>query len=391
MKCFRNLFMQATVLALCLSSCGGNSSQQGSTENDSTQVCKTSQTSEQKFQATVNFGTGVNVSHWLSQSKLRGEERANLITKKDFDSIAAMGFDHVRIPIDEEHFYDEEGNRLEDGFQLLHNAIKWSLENNLKVIVDLHVIRSHHFNNENSSPNTLFTEEASKEQFIQLWKNLQKELKDYPKDKLAYEIMNEPVAPSCNAWNELIDRYIKTIRKTEPDRTLVIGSNMWQVVQTFDSLVVPNDDKNIVLSFHSYDPLLITHHQAPWTAYAYYKGEVNYPGLIIEDTAFYKDLDKEQLLIMRGLNTEWDKEIIEQNLMKAINVADSLGLQLYCGEFGAYPYFIKKEIRLKWYDDITSIFRAHNIGNAHWCYKGDFPIVNEDGSANELPAILTKK
>ena len=256
MKCFRNLFMQATVLALCLSSCGENSSQQGSTENDSTQVCKTSQTSEQKFQATVNFGTGVNVSHWLSQSKLRGEERANLITKKDFDSIAAMGFDHVRIPIDEDHFYDEEGNRLEDGFQLLHNAIKWSLENNLKVIVDLHVIRSHHFNNENSSPNTLFTEEASKEQFIQLWKNLQKELKDYPKDKLAYEIMNEPVAPSCNAWNELIDRYIKTIRETEPDRTLVIGSNMWQVVQTFDSLVVPNDDKNIVLSFHSYDPLL---------------------------------------------------------------------------------------------------------------------------------------
>ena len=94
---------------------------------------------------------------------------------------------------------------------------------------------------------------------------------------------------------------------------------------------------------------------------------------------------------MRGLNKEWNKEVIEQNLMKAINVADSLGVQLYCGEFGAYPYYVDKEIRLKWYDDITSIFRAHNIGNAHWCYKGDFPIVNADGSPNELPAILTKK
>ena len=258
-------------------------------------------------------------------------------------------------------------------------------------MVDLHVIRSHHFNNENSTPNTLFTDPQSQDKFIQLWLDIQKELKDYPKDKVAYEIMNEPVAPSCNAWNELIDRYIKTIRETEPDRTLVIGSNMWQVVQTFDSLVVPSDDKNLILSFHSYDPLLVTHHQAPWTGYAYYKGKVNYPGLIIEDTTFYKDLDENQLATMRGLNKEWNKEVIEQNLMKAINVADSLGVQLYCGEFGAYPYYVDKEIRLKWYDDITSIFRAHNIGNAHWCYKGDFPIVNADGSPNELPAILTKK
>ena len=387
MKCFRNLLMQAAIVALCLSSCGDKASTQVGKESQN--ECNKSECP--KFNATVNFGTGVNVSHWLSQSSSRGEERANQISKRDFDSIAAMGFDHVRIPVDEEHIFDEQGNRLEDGFQLLHKAINWALENNLKVLVDLHVIRSHYFNNENSTPNTLFTDPQSQDKFIQLWLDIQKELKDYPKDKVAYEIMNEPVAPSCNAWNELIDRYIKTIRETEPDRTLVIGSNMWQVVQTFDSLVVPSDDKNLILSFHSYDPLLVTHHQAPWTGYAYYKGKVNYPGLIIEDTAFYKELDEEQLAAMRGLNKEWNKEVIEQNLMKAINVADSLGLQLYCGEFGAYPYYVDKEVRLKWYDDITSIFRTHKIGNAHWCYKGDFPIVNEDGSANELPAILTKK
>ena len=390
MKCFRNLFMQVAVLSLCLSSCGQKQNEQSAT-NESNGQCEKRECPYQKFKATVNFGTGVNVSHWLSQSKLRGEERANQISKKDFDSIAAMGFDHVRIPIDEEHFFDEKGNRLEDGFQLLHNAIKWALENDLKVLVDLHVIRTHHFNNENGTPNTLFTEESSQNQFFQIWLNLQNELKDYPTDKLAYEIMNEPVAPSCDAWNKLIDKYIKTIREKESDRTLVIGSNLWQIVQTFDSLVVPNDDKNIILSFHSYDPSLITHHQAPWTSYAYYKGKVNYPGLCIEDTSFYKDLNTEQLREMRFRNTVWNKDVIEENMQKAINVADSLGLQLYCGEFGAYPYYIDKEIRLRWYEDITSIFRKHLIGNAHWCYKGDFPIVNEDGSANELPAILTKK
>ena len=89
---------------------------------------------------------GVNVSHWLSQSDKRGKERSSQITKKDFDSIAAMGFDFVRIPVDEMHVYDENMNRDKKGFRLLNNAIGWALENDLSVVVDLHVVRSFHFN-----------------------------------------------------------------------------------------------------------------------------------------------------------------------------------------------------------------------------------------------------
>jgi len=35
--------------------------------------------------------TGVNVSHWLSQSDKRGEERKNYITRADFDTIKWEG------------------------------------------------------------------------------------------------------------------------------------------------------------------------------------------------------------------------------------------------------------------------------------------------------------
>ena len=100
------------------------------------------------------MGTGVNVSHWLSQSERRGEERANQISKKDFDKIAEMGFDHVRLPIDEEQFYDENLNRYEDAFVLLKNAIDWTLENNMNIVIDLHITRAHYFLTE--SENTLF-------------------------------------------------------------------------------------------------------------------------------------------------------------------------------------------------------------------------------------------
>jgi endoglucanase len=95
--------------------------------------------------------TGVNISHWLSQSEKRGEERKSYIVKADFDTIASVGFDHVRIPVDEVQLWDSLGNKEEEAFELLHNAINWAIEAQIKVIVDLHIIRSHYFINESNA------------------------------------------------------------------------------------------------------------------------------------------------------------------------------------------------------------------------------------------------
>lgn len=340
---------------------------------------------------TLKLENGVNVSHWLSQSGRRGEERANQITKRDFDSIAAMGFDFVRLPIDEEHMYDESMNRDTAAFTLMHNAINWALEDGMNIVVDLHIVRSHHFNSENEHPNTLFQDPAEQEKIVNIWKDLQKDLNKYPNDRVAYELMNEPVAPSCEDWNKLVEKMVAGIRETEKERTIIFGSNRWQIPYTFDSLRVPENDKYLVLSFHFYEPSLVTHHQAPWTEYSFYKGPVNYPGVQITDSASLASLTPEQKAIIDGMNGEYNKEIMYEHMKIAIDKAKSLGLHLYCGEFGTYPYFVDKEIRMRWYNDICDIFREHNIANCHWCYKGDFPIVNEDLTPNELPAILTKK
>lgn len=54
---------------------------------------------------------GVNISHWLSQSRQRGEQRLKWFTKSDVDFIAAQHFDHIRLPIDEEQMWDSTGTR----------------------------------------------------------------------------------------------------------------------------------------------------------------------------------------------------------------------------------------------------------------------------------------
>ena len=49
----------------------------------------------------VILGKGTNLAHWLSQTRREGEERRNFILEKDIAYIAELGFDHVRMPIDE--------------------------------------------------------------------------------------------------------------------------------------------------------------------------------------------------------------------------------------------------------------------------------------------------
>ena len=62
---------------------------------------------------------GTNIAHWLSQSKTRGKERADFFTKKDVQYIAKAGFDHFRLPVDEEQLWDESGKRNADAFSSL--------------------------------------------------------------------------------------------------------------------------------------------------------------------------------------------------------------------------------------------------------------------------------
>ena len=50
---------------------------------------------------------GVNLSHWLSQD-FGWVPKYKLITENDIRFIDSIGYDHVRIPIDEMEMWDEE-------------------------------------------------------------------------------------------------------------------------------------------------------------------------------------------------------------------------------------------------------------------------------------------
>ncbi len=321
---------------------------------------------------------GTNISHWLSQSTRRGEERLRWFTEKDVEMIASLGFDHIRLPVDEEQLWDEAGKKESEAFQLLHNAIGWCQKRNLRVIVDLHILRSHHFN---AKEKPLWTDPTAQEKFFALWRDLSAELRKYPASLVAYELMNEPVADDAEQWNKLVEVLVRQVRRDEPHRTIVIGSNKWQSVDTFDKLRIPPGDRDIILSFHFYTPMLITHYRAGWTDVGKYKGPVNYPGQLVNPDEVAK-LDPEVVRIVNGNNGVYSRERLESLLAKPLALAKKLDLPLCCGEWGALPT-TPREVRMQWYRDMRANLDKYGIAWANWDYKGGFGILDRGGQPDQ--------
>jgi endoglucanase len=320
---------------------------------------------------------GTNIAHWLSQSNRRGAERAAFFTKKDVEYIKAAGFDHIRLPVDEEQLWDSTGKREEEAFQMLQNCMAWVQEAGLKVVLDLHIIRSHYFN---AKENRLWTVPEEQDKLIRLWKDLSLHVRQWPNSMLAYEFMNEPVAEQAEQWNRLLNRVADSIRSWEGERTLVIGSNMWQSVNTFDQLRVPAGDKNILLSFHFYEPFHLTHYKASWTDLKDFTGQVQYPGQVVVNGKPGAE------------SRTYNRDTLERMMAKAFRLADSLRLPLYCGEFGVIDT-APEEAKVAWYRDMIAIFDKRNVAYANWNYKaGSFGIVDAQMKPDvTLVGILTRK
>jgi endoglucanase len=335
------------------------------------------ETAQPESLSSFSLHRGTNIAHWLSQSDTRGEERKTFFTQRDIAFIDSVGFDHIRLPIDEQQMWDENGKRNEDAFALLNDALSWCSDAGIRVIVDLHILRSHHFD---AAKKPLWTDPREQEKLIGFWKDLSSFIRKWPNGLVAYEFMNEPVADDAEQWNVLLSRVADSIRSWEPERVMVIGSNRWQSANTFDKLRVPPNDRNIVLSFHFYEPFHLTHYKGSWTKLKDFQGEVHYPGQIVSN----------------GKNDEerrvYNIDSLEKMMAKPIKLAASLDLPLYCGEFGVIDNAPVAD-KLRWYQDMVAIFERNKIGYANWNYKsGSFGIVDEQIKPDSaMVKILTGK
>ena len=332
----------------------------------------------------IDIQRGVNFSHWLSQSERRGAERRAWITREDFALARTLGFDHIRLPLDEDQFWNPDGSRESDAWDLLEHALDWAEAEDLRVVCDLHILRSHHFN-QTSTP-ALYTDPAELDRFCSLWRELAPRLAQRSHDHVALEILNEAVARDGADWNRVSGAAFRTIREAAPHHTIVLGSNWYCMCRTFGELEIP-DDPNKILTFHFYNPMFVTHHKAKWTPEGAWDGPIAYPGRPFPG-GIPDDVPEPLRSRMREKDVAWDIGTMRQELSDPLRRAQETGSRLYCGEFGIHQG-APLEVRKAWLRDAREAFETENIAWAVWDWKGVFGVVDTDRRPTGIhPALV---
>lgn len=329
----------------------------------------------------MNLQKGINIGGWLSQCEPTINHYETFIHEEDFKKIKDLGFDHVRIPVDY-NLVEEEDGTYTDGFKYIDRAISWAKKYNLNMILDLHETYGFVFDDETRVQ--FFSDKNIRERFFKLWEEFANRYTKY-KDMLVFELLNEVTKEEFGPiWNESIIEAVSRIRKIDKDVLIIFGGTRNNSLSDLVKLPII-DDKNLIYTFHCYEPLIFTHQGAYWIKDMPLDFRIDYP-------LKYDDVVKAQNGALKkvydnwggvkglqfGLTTEeYVGNIFEKLFTPVVEFAKKHNLRLYCGEYGVIN-LADVNAKVRWYKEIHKVLEKYNIGRALWSYKEmDYGIIDD--------------
>lgn len=338
-----------------------------------------------------HFKRGINIAGWLSQydclpkpPETREEMKLHLetfLTERDFERIRSWGLDHVRLTLDNRDF-EEEPDSLMDrqtAFHYMDLCLAWCRKYGLNVIFDLHRAQGVRYDME-EPPTDFLTKEENRLRFIRIWEEIAQRYRQVESPVLMFELLNEVCDCTGYLWNELYTRTVSAIRKIDPTRYILVGSNEQNSVFRLKELRLL-EDENVIYNFHFYEPLMFTHQKAHFSRdMVLYGRTVEYPGEIPHFTDFLREHPQYLLKFSHvAMEERVDKDSMKRLLKDAFDFVKYSGKELYCGELGVIDTVCDADAA-DWIRDCTDLLEEHGIGHAIWNYKEeDFGFVDMEG------------
>ena len=210
------------------------------------------------------IGRGVNFGNMLEAPT---EGAWGLTVTDDFiDKAAAAGFTSVRLPVRwSNHAAADAPFTIDPVFMARVEAIVDKLlAKNLVVVLNMHHYRQLDGDRPDAGESTV-SDAAVDVRFVMLWEQISARFHDRGA-RLVFELYNEPHGRlNGEPWNVLAARALRVVRRTNPDRIVVIGPTNWNSAGDLHLLKMP-DDANLIATIHDYSPFSFTHQGAEWVS-----------------------------------------------------------------------------------------------------------------------------
>ena len=198
--------------------------------------------------------------------------RDNYWVESDFDKIASMGMNCIRLPLWYRDFVDANNNWYSDAFSYVDWFVNQASERGIYVIIDMHGA----YGSQNGSDHSgvdggnakeaaskfFFGSEAAdnQEKFYRMWEKIAEHFKGNPA-VAGYDLLNEPYCTYrySSSYSEdylhsllwgIYDNAYKRIRAVDPDHLIIMEA-------TWDEWDLPNPDNygwtNVMYEYHQYE------------------------------------------------------------------------------------------------------------------------------------------
>jgi endoglucanase len=286
--------------------------------------------------AVTALGPGINLGNALDAPS----EGAWGVTIKPayLPAIKKAGFGHVRLPVKwSAHARPDAPYTIDPAFRKrVDEVIDQATAAGLGVVLNVHHYDEIHQDRAAHTP-----------RLVGLWAQLAEHYKGRPASVL-FEVMNEPTNQwKPTEWNETAAAALAVIRKTNPERVVIIGPISWNGFRALPSLKLPEDDRRLVATFHYYEPFEFTHQGASWA----------------------KESD-------RWLGRKWtgsaaERKKLADDFAAAARWSAERKRPLYLGEFGAYSR-ADMDSRAAWTRAVREDAERRGFAWAYWEFASGF-------------------
>ena len=276
----------------------------------------------------------------------REGEWGSIIERADLRTLKRAGFDTVRLPVRwDTHMAARAPYAVDPAYmERVAQVVGMAQNAGLGVVLDVH-----HYEALTQNPR------AEAGRFYALWDQIARRFAGHS-DTVYFELFNEPVRSTrMKDVNTLYKNAVDIIRKTNPDRILIMGGNSWNSIDTVGDVdwagIGWPEDRNIVATYHDYGPHEFTHQGASWTD------------------------------PVMPMGRKWGGKADEQEFKLTFNQAAAFkaetGLRLFVGEFGVINKVPLPE-RNEWMKARRKAMEAQGTPWCVWNYSATFNVFDED-------------
>jgi endoglucanase len=299
------------------------------------------------------IGRGINFGNTFDREIEKDDEWSWIVKDEHFQIIKDAGFNSVRITVRwSTRTMDKAPYTIDPNFlKRVDEAVNSALSRNLTVIINY----QNYFE---------FYRDVNglKPKFLATWEQLAEHYKGYP-NTLLFELLNEPQEQlGAGEWNGLIKETLTIVRKTNPNRMVVIGPIDFNHIPGLRFLSLPEDDRNLILTVHYYDPYHFTHQGTSWTA------------------------DSNSWIGTKWEGNGEEKRRIKKDFDTLASWARAHNRPVYLGEFGSNEA-ADMNSRVQWTKCIADEAVAHGFSFTYWQFTHNFMVYDRHSKTWVKPLL----